>query len=154
MCPPAPLCKLLRPKRRIADAPCNACWRSGPMKSMMQAGRRARALSRSCGRRYEPNGCVASPDIGPMTWRVTSACLPPIAPNARRLQTTAALLVAPGPQSHPLCELRTGLGIVLSDHWIIMRKAPLLAILLRRQVVVRPQMTFQGFEFLPTIEAG
>src|SRR3978361_1961650 len=64
------------------------------------------------------------------------------------LATTVTLLT----QTHFLCEPGARGGIVRRDHRVFRRQAPFFAVLLRRHIVLRPQMTLQRLEFLAVYE--
>jgi hypothetical protein len=76
---------------------------------------------------------------------------PPAASRAGpvRLPFTPALLA----KAHLFGKVRTGLGIIRSDHRIIGCKPPFLAVLVRRQIVLSPQMPLQRLEFSPIFKA-
>src|SRR5262249_29830740 len=74
----------------------------------------------------------------------------------RRIAILSARLSAPPPllaEAHLFGEARASGRIIRGHHRIIWRQAPLLSILLRCQVVTRPQMTLKRLEFFPVFEA-
>src|SRR5215203_853434 len=54
-------------------------------------------------------------------------------------------------ETHLLRKLRARLGVIGRDHRIVRRQAPPLAVLLRREIVLCPQMPLERLEFLPVI---
>src|SRR5215207_6350657 len=59
--------------------------------------------------------------------------------------------LASGTQAHLLGKLGSGCGVVGGDHGIVMGQTPLGPILIRGQVVGRPQMPLQALEPLPVV---
>jgi hypothetical protein len=72
-----------------------------------------------------------------------------IGTSTGKLFPPAALLAEP----HVLGKLGTRRGIVRRHHRIVRRQPPFFAILLRRHVVLRAQMTLERFEFLAVLQA-
>src|SRR5437868_14096490 len=71
-------------------------------------------------------------------------------------RTRRQLLAAPPPllaPTHLLGRLRPRGGIVRRNHRIVRRQAPLLAVLLRRYVVLGAQVTLERLELLSVLEA-
>src|SRR5262249_8065780 len=85
-------------------------------------------------------------------WNGSSATRPPRSPRRRAsrplLRTPAALLA----EAHLLGELRARRSVARRDHRIVGGKAPLLAVLLRRHVVLRAQGTLQRLELFAVLE--
>jgi len=54
-------------------------------------------------------------------------------------------------EAHTLGEIGPRGSIVRSDHWIVVRKAPFLPVLLGRKLVMRPQVPLQRFEFFTVL---
>src|SRR5690606_4625157 len=69
-------------------------------------------------------------------------------PAADALLRAAARAAAALPETHLLCEARARLRVVRRHHRIVARQAPLLAIFLGAQIVMRAQVPLQRFEFL------
>src|SRR5262249_28914053 len=76
--------------------------------------------------------------------------------SCRRIAILPARLSAPPPllaEAHLFGKARAGRRIIRSHHRIIWRQAPLFSILLRCQVILRPQMTLERLEFFSVFKA-
>ena len=63
-------------------------------------------------------------------------------------------LLAPRSKTHFLSKIRARARIVWRDHRVVVRQAPFLAILFRRQAIVGAQVALQRFEFLAVFQAN
>src|SRR5690242_4274114 len=74
-------------------------------------------------------------------------------PRPQRPWEPCEALSPPLPKAHALGEVGARCRVVRSDHRIIVRQAPFLAIFLGREIVMRAQVPLQRFELLTVLEA-